>query len=98
MNDTTLFDSQLADMVWMVATILRAAYSLPQVFEQLASEIPEPTSSACGEITADLKRGISLEQALTNWQQSIPSQYLKYIDGHLQEVASCNSVLHFYLL
>jgi tight adherence protein B len=76
MADTTSFDRQLADMVWMMTTALRAGYPIRQVFEQLASEAPEPAASACAQVVADLNSGLPLNQALTNWQQVVPSIYL----------------------
>ena len=68
MNRITKFDRQLADMIWMVAMALRAGYSLTQVFEQRAIDTPEPTSSVCAQIVVELSSGLSLNQALTNWQ------------------------------
>jgi len=76
MTDTTSFDRQLADMVWVMVTALRAGYSIRQVFEQLACEAPEPAASACAHVVSDLNSGLSLNQALTNWQQTVPSIYL----------------------
>ena len=76
MTDTTSFDRQLADLIWIMITALRSGYSLRQVFEQLVSESPEPAASACAQVTADLKSGLSLNQALANWQQAVPSIYL----------------------
>ena len=86
MKDSTPFDLQLADMVWMLLTALRAGYSLQQVFEQLASEAPEPTSSVSALIVTDLTRGITLDQALLNWQQSVPSCCLVDVVSAIIEV------------
>jgi len=76
MTNNTSFDRQLADLIWIMTTSLRAGYSIRQVFEQLASEAPEPAASACAQVVADLNRGLSLNQALTTWQQAIQSIYL----------------------
>jgi tight adherence protein B len=85
MTDTTSFDRQLADMVWIMITALRAGYSIRQVFEQLASEAPEPAASACAHVVADLNSGLSLNQALTNWQQTVPSIYLADVVTAIQK-------------
>jgi tight adherence protein B len=77
MTDTISFDRQLADLIWTMTTALRAGYSIRQVFEQLATEAPEPAASACAQVAADLNSGLSLNQALTNWQQAVPSIYLR---------------------
>ena len=79
MIETTSLDRQLADMLWMVATALRAGYPIRQVFGQLSSEAPEPTASACARLAADLSSGLALDQAITNWQQTSPSAYLPYV-------------------
>lgn len=76
MTNATPFDRQLADLVWMMATALRAGYTVQQALEQLASQAPEPAAGACARVAADLNGGLSLEQALANWQQSVPSAHL----------------------
>jgi len=77
MKDTTSLDCQLADLIWMMVTALRAGYPVQQVFEQLASDVPEPAASACAQVAADLNGGLPLNQALMNWQQATPSIYLE---------------------
>jgi Flp pilus assembly protein TadB len=79
MINTRSFDHQLADIVWIMVTALRAGYSLRQVFEKLAAEAHEPAAGACAQVVADLSSGLSLDQALTNWQKAVPSIYLREV-------------------
>lgn len=76
MTNTTSFDRQLADLIWMMTTALRSAYNIRDVFEQLASESPEPAASACAQVVADLNNGLSYEEAFTNLQKAVQSTYL----------------------
>jgi len=41
-------------------------YTLPQVFEQLTSEAPEPTAKIFMVVLDDLMQGITLNQSLLN--------------------------------
>jgi len=87
------FDRQLADVVAMLSIALRAGYTLPQIFESLASKAPEPAAGACARITADLKSGISLDQALTNWQKNVPSTYLPEVITVIKKHAQASGQL-----
>jgi tight adherence protein B len=85
MTKAAEFDKQLADLVWSMSTALRAGYSLSQIFEMLASVSPEPTASSCGHVHDDLQHGISLDQALSNWLQSMPSINLGEVVATIQQ-------------
>ena len=85
MNDTTTFDHQLGDIVWMIINGLRAAYSLEQVFEALSKEVPEPGASAFKRLHADLNAGLSLDEAFANLKQAVPSQHLADVLAVIQQ-------------
>jgi Flp pilus assembly protein TadB len=85
MTETASLDRQLADMVWMMSTALRAGYPIHQVFTQLASEAPEPAASSCALVTADLNSGLSLERALAHWQEAVPSSCLAEVIAVIRE-------------
>jgi hypothetical protein len=85
MNDTLSFDRQLGDLVWSIATALRAAYDLPQVIEAISKTAPEPTAGALKRLHADLNAGLSLEQGLANLQKAVPSERLGQVIAVIQE-------------
>jgi len=76
-TDTKAFDLQLGDAVAVMVISLRSGYSLPQILPQLALQAPEPTASAFAGVAADLERGQTLDQALSNLSERIPSVYLR---------------------
>jgi hypothetical protein len=85
MNDTTAFDRQLGDVVWMIMNGLRAAYSLEQVIEALSKETPEPAASAFKQLHADLGAGLPLDEAFANLKRAIPSQHLAEVLTVIQQ-------------
>ena len=85
MIDTTSLDYQLADLVWMMVTALRAGYSVQQVLEQLAAEVPQPAAGACARLAAELQSGLTLDKAFANWQQKTASTYLPDIVAVMHE-------------
>jgi len=93
MDKFTPFDRQLADLVCMMSIALRAGYNLQQIFESLASDTPEPAAGECAGIVADLKSGISLDQALTNWQKKVPSAYLANVIAVIKKQAQTGGYL-----
>ncbi len=80
-------DRQLGDLVWSIATGLRAGYSLRQVFEALAAEAPEPAASACKRLLAELDQGLEFSAALASWQRAIPSAALARLVEVLKQPA-----------
>lgn len=97
MMSVTAFDKQLTDLVWSMSTALRAGYSLDQIFEQLAAEAPEPTASSCGRVGDDLKRGLSINQALTNLRQTTSSHYLGDVVAVIEKQRKTGGNLAFML-
>lgn len=79
--DMIALDRQLGDLAWCLSTGLRAGYSLRQVLEGLASEAPEPTSSACKRLLASFDQGLPLEVALADWKEVLPSAQLARLAG-----------------
>lgn len=69
-------DQQIGDMVWSIATGLRAGYNLREVFQALSAEAPEPAASACRLLLADLEKGLDLGAALAAWKRAFPSDPL----------------------
>jgi Flp pilus assembly protein TadB len=85
MNDTTTFDRQLGDIVWMIMNGLRAAYSLEQVFEALSKELPEPAASAFKQLHVDLNAGLTLDEAFANLKRAVPSKHLAEVVAVIQQ-------------
>jgi hypothetical protein len=69
----TAFDRQLSDMIWSIATGLRAGYRFPEVLEALAQQAPEPTASVCRRFLTELAANPDLPTAITRWSQAYPS-------------------------
>jgi hypothetical protein len=94
MNDTTTFDRQLGDLVWMIINGLRAGYNLKQVFEALSKEVPEPAASAFKRLHADLSAGLTLDEAFANLKRAVPSKHLAdvlaVIQGHYPDWETSN--------
>jgi pilus assembly protein TadC len=82
--DTTDFDRQLGDLVWMLITGMRAGYTLQEVFEWLSNDSPDPIASACKDLTADLQAGLTFEAAFAKIKKKIPSPYLAEVITALQ--------------
>ncbi len=85
MKDTTTFDRQLGDIVWMIINGLRAGYSLKQVFEALSKETPEPAASAFKRLHADLSAGLALDEAFANLKRAVPSKHLADVLAVIQQ-------------
>jgi len=97
MTDSTKFDKQLADLVWMMTTLLRGGHSLRQIFDALATEIPEPSASSCAQINDDLKRELPIDQVLTNWLQATSSKHLHEVVATIQRQQQMGGNLAFML-
>jgi hypothetical protein len=83
--DTTAFDRQLGNAVWMIINGLRAGYDLKQVFEALSKETPEPVASAFKRLHVDLSAGLALDEALANLKRAIPSKHLAEVLAVIQQ-------------
>jgi Flp pilus assembly protein TadB len=77
--DTTALDRQLGDLVYVLATALRSAYTLRESLEAVAGEGPEPTAGAFRGWLNDLEAGCTYDEAFTKLQQVWPSPYLAQI-------------------
>jgi Flp pilus assembly protein TadB len=77
-------DRQLGDMIWSISCGLRAAYSVRQVFEALASEAPEPAATAARNFLEALEKNGSYEAALRAWKEAIPSPSLARLAALLE--------------
>lgn len=58
------FTSQLPDTLQMLASSLRAGYSLPQAFAAVASEADEPMARELGRVVVEQQLGRPLDRAL----------------------------------
>lgn len=85
MNDTTAFDRQLGDIIWMVTVALRSGYSLPQAIDSLSQETTEPACSIFKQVHKDLQRGLTLDEALTKLKKVVPSTHLAEVLVVIQE-------------
>lgn len=79
MNDTTIFDRQLGDIVWMMTTGLYAGYSLVQTIEAISLNTTEPAASIFKRVYEDLAAGVPFEQALANLKRAVPSVHLQSV-------------------
>lgn len=77
--DTTALDRQLGDLVYVLVTALRSAYTLRESLEVVAREGPEPTAGAFQGWLNDLEAGCTYNEAFANLQQAWPSPYLAQI-------------------
>lgn len=90
---STALDLQLGDLAWCIATGLRAGYSLPQVFEAISIEAPEPAASACKLLVTELQKGADMKTALSNWKQALPSPALSRLVGVLDQPCEIDGFL-----
>jgi hypothetical protein len=81
----TGLDKQSGDLVWSIATGLRAAYPIDVTIKVLAAAAPEPTASACKCLLAEFEKGLELNQALDNWQRAFPSTALTRLVALLKQ-------------
>jgi hypothetical protein len=79
MRDTTALDRQFSDTVWLIVGGLRSGYSLPQTFEVLATDAPEPTRRIFQRIVDALQDEQPIEKVLDAAHQQWPSPHLKRI-------------------
>ena len=77
--DTTALDRQLSDGVYVLATALRAGYTLRQSLEAMAQVAPEPTASLFQGVLADLEAGCTYDEAFAKVQETWPSPHLAHI-------------------
>ncbi len=90
------FESQLPDTLNLLATSLRAGYSLLQALEAVGEEAPEPTRREFGRAIAEIRLGRQMEDALSDIAERMTSQDFEWtvlainiqreVGGNLAEV------------
>ncbi len=70
------FNRNLASAIGQLANALRAGYSLLQAMDNLAREMPPPISTEFERVVREMSLGLSLEEALNNMLERVPSDDL----------------------
>jgi tight adherence protein B len=73
------FENQLGDTLNLWVNALRSGYSVLQSMETIASETPEPISTEFERVVQEVRLGLTMEQALTNLLDRIPSDDLDLV-------------------
>jgi tight adherence protein B len=73
-REKRVFEAQLPDTLVLLATSLRAGYSLLQAVEAVASEAPQPTSREFGRAMAESRLGIGVVEAMQGIAQRMQSE------------------------
>ena len=89
-------DSQLIDTLVLISNSLKAGYSFGQGMELVSEEAPDPIASEFKRVMKEVSFGYSLDRALANMEERIPSEDLKLtitavniqrtIGGNLSEI------------
>ncbi len=92
------FENQLPDTLTLMATSLRAGYSLLQAVEAVASEAQDPTAREFGRALVEARLGRSVSEALSGIAERTQSEDFKWavmaieiqreVGGNLAEVLS----------
>lgn len=95
------FEEQLPDTLNLIATSLRAGYSLLQAVEAVGEEAPEPTRREFGRAIAEIRLGKSIDDALNDISVRMSSQDFDWtvmaisiqreVGGNLAEVLQTTS-------
>ncbi len=95
------FEGQLPDTLNLLATSLRAGYSLLQAIEAVGEEAPEPTRREFGRAIAEIRLGRQIDDALTDVAVRMNSQDFDWtvlainiqreVGGNLAEVLQTTS-------
>ena len=80
-----------------MVTVLRAGHGIRQAFETFVDQAPEPAESSCGQVRGDLVQGLSIGEALGNWQQARPSAFLSDVVATIQHQQQTGGNLAFML-
>ena len=67
------FGFQLVDALTNVSNSLKAGFSLPQAFQLLQDEMPNPISQEFRMVNQELRLGVPMEEALTHLYQRVES-------------------------
>jgi tight adherence protein B len=73
------FDNQLGDTLNLWVNALRSGYSVLQGMETIATELPPPVSKEFERVVQEVRLGLSMEQALDNMLQRVPSEDLDLV-------------------
>lgn len=68
-----MFETQLAEMLAMMASALRAGFGLMQALESAAEQLPAPISTEVRRTLRDVAMGASVEQALETMNERVGS-------------------------
>lgn len=95
------FETQLPDTLNLLATSLRAGYSLLQAVEAVGEEAPEPTRREFGRAMAEIRLGRPINDALSDIAERMDSQDFEWtvmaigiqreVGGNLAEVLQTTS-------
>jgi tight adherence protein B len=73
----TRFEGQLAQAVDVMVGALQAGSSLPQAFELVSREMPNPIGEEFGRLMKEAAVGVGLDQALRSMVERVPSMDLE---------------------
>ena len=73
------FNEQLGDMLNLWVNALRSGYSVLQGMETIATEMPNPVAKEFERVVQEVRLGLSVEQALDNMYQRVPSEDLDLV-------------------
>ena len=73
-REKRIFENQLPDTLILLATSLRAGYSLLQAVEAVASEAQEPTSREFGRAMAESRLGLGVVDGMRGIAQRMQSE------------------------
>lgn len=73
------FSEQLGDMLNLWVNALRSGYSVLQGMETIATEMPNPVAKEFERVVQEVRLGLSVEQALDNMYQRVPSEDLDLV-------------------
>lgn len=73
------FNDQLGDMLSLWVNALRSGYSVLQGMETIATEMPDPIAKEFERVVQEVRLGLSVEQALDNMYQRVPSEDLDLV-------------------
>lgn len=90
------FNDQMLDTLTLLANAVKAGYSMVQAMEMVAKESPPPMGSEFTRVIREVSLGVTIEDALTNLKQRVPSGELdlmvtviniqRQIGGNLSEI------------
>ena len=73
------FSEQLGDILSLWVNALRSGYSVLQGMETIATEMPNPVAKEFERVVQEVRLGLSVEQALDNMYQRVPSEDLDLV-------------------